>query len=90
MLWGANEEQEKQSQTTATTIYWKTNSSGAMLPNNHSLLADVGSYINVIGRHTLNKLKETAEEHGQEVKFIPRTSRTKVNGVGYDPFRLDG
>ena len=56
-----------------------------MLPNNHSLLVDLGSYINVIGRNTMLALKRTAEEHGRQVKLIPRKARTNVDGVGTDP-----
>ena len=29
-------------------------------------------------------MKETAEEHGEKVAFIPRTTRMNVNGVGSD------
>ena len=55
-----------------------------MLPNNHSLLVDLGSWINIIGRNTLRKMKQTAEEHGEKVTFIPRQTRMNVNGVGSD------
>ena len=54
------------------TVHWKATTSGAMLPHNHSLLADLGSFIKVIGRNTMNILTETSEAHGQDVKFVPR------------------
>ena len=56
-----------------------------MLPKNQSLLADLGSCINVIGRNTLNNMKETAEANGCSVKIIPRKTRMEVNGVASDP-----
>ena len=83
------QKEQKESLEESETVHWKANTSKAMLPKNHSLLADLGSYINVIGRNTLNKMKETAEANGRAVQMIPRKTRLKVNGVGSDPAVCD-
>ena len=49
------EQREKEEDLTTETVHWKANTSKAMRPNNHSLLADLGSFINVSGRTILNK-----------------------------------
>ena len=52
------------------------------LTNHNSMLVDLGSRVNVIGRDTLEEFKTAATRHGLETQYVPRETRLHIHGVG--------
>ena len=53
-----------------------------LIPNRTSMLADLGSRINLIGRNTLEKFINNARQYGHKVEMKQRERPIKVHGVG--------
>ena len=54
------------------------------IPGKNSILVDLGSNINIIGRNTEKEFAESARKAGLETIYISRQSRLHVDGVGSD------
>ena len=52
------------------------------IPGRKSLLVDLGSKINAIGKETEKEFTAAGNENGYETTYVPRTNRPYVNGVG--------
>ena len=53
------------------------------LPNGkHSILVDIGSRLNIVGRKTAHAMSATAARHGHKTKYTKRTSTLRIDGVG--------
>jgi hypothetical protein len=59
------------------------------IPGRNSLLVDLGSKINAMGRNTEKEFAQTAAEHGFQVKYVQRDRRLHINGVGSDSATCD-
>jgi hypothetical protein len=56
--------------------------SNTRLPNQPSMLVDLGSKVNVIGKNTEQEHARVSKGHGFEPKYVARAQRLYVNGVG--------
>ena len=54
-----------------------------------SLLADLGSQINIIGKNTEQEFAEKSNKRGLETAYVRRKQRLHVNGVGSDSAHCD-
>ena len=71
-----------QEQPETTWAHLKQNTKTKLPDGRLSLLVDLGSRINIIGKNTAEDFKRCAESNGHEAKLTARQSRLNVNGVG--------
>ncbi len=59
------------------------------IPGRNSLLVDLGSKINAIGKETEREFAAAGQENGFETTYVPRRNRLYVNGVGAGAAKCD-
>ena len=65
-----------------TWVHLKVTSRTKLPDGKLSMLADLGSRINIIGENTIREFDEVAKKHGHTMVIKPRAQRLNVNGVG--------
>ena len=58
------------------------NANKIKIPGQNTILVDLGSNINIIGRNTTNDFVNAAQTAGMPTSYVPKQSRLHVNGVG--------
>ena len=71
------------------SVHLKSVSRTKLPGGKHSLLVDLGSRINVIGKNTEKEFADKSTANGLETTYIPRQQRLYINGVGTDSARCD-
>jgi len=68
----------------ATTVHLKASSKTKLPGGRSSLLVDLGSRINIIGKNTEKEFAEASTAHGLKPTYVQKPKRLLVNGVGSD------
>ena len=71
------------------SVHIKTVSKTKLTGDKLSILVDLGSKINVIGKETEREFATRSAEHGLETVYVPRKQRLYVSGVGSDSATCD-
>jgi len=70
-------------------IHLKGTSQTKLPDGRNSILVDLGSRINVVGKNTMKEFTDTAAQFNLETKYQQRRNRLLVNGVGSDAAYCD-
>jgi hypothetical protein len=70
-------------------IHLKANSQTKLEGGRNSLLCDLGSRINLIGKNTEREFSDVSKKYGHKPTYIQRKRRLHVNGVGTDSAYCD-
>jgi hypothetical protein len=72
-----------------TEVHLKSLSKTQLPDGKNSILVDLGSRINIIGKDTAKRFSDAAAVANQEMQYVMRGERLHVNGVGSDAAYCD-